>query len=155
MSKVVPLSRFPLRFDVELDLEAVVRADRNPAVVYAAERMLAHPELAEESAPLTATILALLEGREVAVMLTALYTAVEIVSASWIAINGDWMTRTGRWPKCAAQSGEQSTQSQGASTPSPRNSTPRRSALALTLLRSLQRLFSWSWLSRWCSRRSK
>jgi len=87
MGKVVNMP-FRLRHDAQIDEEAVIRADLNPAMYYACKRMLENPELLKDSASLTTSVLNSLEGHDVAVMLTALYGAIDIVSGSWLMTNG-------------------------------------------------------------------
>lgn len=115
MGKVVTLpAKIPLRIknEVNIPLEAVVRADLNPAMIYACKRVLEDDSLTGEINRLAAEIVKLMNGRDVAVMLPALYACVEIVLSSWLSSD---IGR--RFSECLT--GSSARPKSGASTPSP------------------------------------
>lgn len=128
MGKVAHLPvRMPIkaRPEVSVPLEAVIRADLNPAMRYTCVRLLEDGKLLDEATELSLKIVKAMDGRDAAVMLAALYSCVEMVSSSWLS------TEFGRrFAEC--WTGSSARRKSGASTPSPW----RRLPYCLSWLRS-------------------
>ena len=106
--------RIPIkaRPEVSVPLEAVIRADLNPAMRYTCVRLIEDGKLLDEVTELSLKIAKVMDGRDVAVMLAALYSCVEMVSSSWLS------TEFGRrFAECST--GSSARPKSGASTPSP------------------------------------
>lgn len=101
--------------EVELPVEAVVRADLNPLFVRACRLVDRHREASAEINELSAQILSLLKDRDISVAILSLYSCVDSISSSWLS----HLER--RNPGCSTEllTGYSDRQKSGARTPSP------------------------------------